>query len=58
MNVNPAGSITISGLAVLQSPRPVDPQKGHRNVVFDANFCIVKGSETVTMALLRYFTSN
>lgn len=55
MTLNSAGSITLSGVVVLQSPRPVDPQKGPRNVVFDANFCIVEGSQTVTMALLRYF---
>jgi hypothetical protein len=58
MNVTTPGSITISGVAVLQSPRAVDPQKGPRNVVFDANFCIVEGSQTVTMGLLRYFASN
>jgi hypothetical protein len=52
------GSITISGVVILQSPRPIDPQKGPRNVVFDANFCIVEGSQTVTMALLRYFAPN
>lgn len=56
--MNAAGSATISGLAVLESPRSVDPQKGPRNVVFDASFCIVEGSETVTMGLLRYFASN
>ena len=56
--MNAAGSATISGLAVLESPRCVDPQKGSRNVVFDANFCIVEGSETVAMGLLRYFASN
>ena len=56
--MNAAGSATISGLAVLESPRCVNPQKGPRNVVFDANFCIVEGSETVTMGLLRYFASN
>ena len=52
------GSITISGVVVLQSPRAIDPQKGLRNMVFDANFCIVEGSQTATMALLRYFASN
>ena len=56
--MNGAGSATISGLAVLESPQCVDPQKGPRNVVFDANFCIVEGSETVTMGLLQYFTLN
>lgn len=55
MNINSPGSVTISGVVILQSPRPIDPQKGPRNVIFDANFCIVEGSQTVTMALLRYF---
>jgi hypothetical protein len=58
MNVNSPGSVTISGVAILQSPRAIDPQRGPRNVVFDANFCIVEGSQTVTMALLRHFASN
>ena len=55
MNVNSPGSVTISGVVILQSPQPIDPQKGPRNIVFDANFCIVKGSQTVTMALLWNF---
>jgi hypothetical protein len=54
---SPAGSVTLSGVAILQSPRAIDPQKGPRNVVFDVNFCIVEGSQTVSMALLRYFAS-
>jgi hypothetical protein len=58
MNINSPGFITIAGLAVLQSPRPIDPHKGPRNVVFDVNLCIVEGSQTVTMALLRYFAPN
>ena len=58
MNINPTGSITISGLAILQSPQAIDPQKGPRNVVFDANFYIVEGSETGTMGLLQSFASN
>jgi hypothetical protein len=57
MSVNP-GFITISGVVILQSPRAIDPQKGPRNVVFDANYCIVEGSTTVTMALLRFFAPN
>lgn len=52
-----AGSICIAGLAVLESPRAIDPQKGIRHVAFDASFCIVKGSETITLTLLRYFAS-
>ena len=55
---NTPGSVTISGTVILQRPRAIDPQQGPRNVVFDANFCIVEGSETATMALLRYFASN
>ena len=58
MNINSPGSVTISGVVILQSPRDIDPQKGPRNVVFDANFCIVEGSQSVTMALLRHFASN
>ena len=55
MTTTSPGSVTISGVAVLQSPRPVDPHKGPRNIIFDVNLCIVEGSQTVTMALLRYF---
>jgi hypothetical protein len=58
MNAITPGSITLSGVVVLQSPRAIDPQRGPRNVVFDANFCIVEGSQTATMALLRYFAPN
>ena len=57
MNNNSPGSVTISGIVILQSPRAIDPKQGNRNIVFDANFCIVEGSQTVTMALLRYFAS-
>ena len=52
-----AGSICIAGVVVLESPRAVDPQKGIRHVVFDANFCIVQETETVTLSLLQYFAS-
>lgn len=55
--MNSPGAISIAGITVLESPRAVDPQKGPRHVVFDANFCIVQGSETVTLTLLRYFAS-
>jgi hypothetical protein len=58
MASTPAGSVTVSGVVVLQSPRAVNPQRGPRNVVFDANFCVVEGSRTVAMALLRYFAPN
>jgi hypothetical protein len=55
MALTSAGSVTLAGLVVLQAPRAVDPHKGPRNVVFDANFYVVEGSQTVTMALLRFF---
>jgi hypothetical protein len=55
--MNSTGSVSIAGVVVLESPRAVDPQKGSRHIVFDANFCITQGSETVTTALLRYFAS-
>jgi len=55
--MNSAGSISIAGVVVLESPRAVDPQKGPRHVVFDASFCIVQETETVTLSLLRYFAS-
>ena len=58
MTTTSAGSVTIAGTAILQSPRAIDPRKGPRNVVFDANLCIVEGSLTITMALLRYFAPN
>ena len=51
------GSISIAGLVVLESPRAVDPHKGPRHVVFDANFCIIRESESITMGLLRFFAS-
>ena len=47
----------IAGAVVLECPRAVDPHKGPRHVVFDANFCIVRQSESITMGLLRFFAS-
>ena len=52
------GSVSIAGVVVLESPQAVDPQKRPRHVIFDANFCIVRESETITMTLLRFFASN
>ncbi|KAF8798914.1 hypothetical protein BYT27DRAFT_7177119 [Phlegmacium glaucopus] len=49
------GYISVSAITILACPRPVDPQKGARNIVFDANFYIVEGSETSSLGLLRYF---
>ena len=50
--------MSIAGVVILESPRAVNPEKGPRHVLFDANFCVVKCSETVTMGLLHYFASN
>ena len=49
------GFISISAITLLASPRPVDPQRGTRNIIFDANFYIVDGSQTSSLGLLRYF---
>jgi hypothetical protein len=50
-----SGFISLSAITFLASPRPVDPQRGTRNIVFDSNLFIVDGSETSCLALLRYF---
>ena len=52
------GYISISAIVVLAFPRPIDPEKGLRNVVFDVNFYITQGSQTLSMALLRYFAAD
>lgn len=52
------GHISLAGLAVLQSPRAVEPEKGRRHVVIDATFFVVDGSQTATIGLLRYFASD
>jgi hypothetical protein len=49
------GFVALSGITVLTPPRAIDPQKGSRNVVFDANFFIVDGSDTSSLTLLRFF---
>ena len=56
--MNSTGSVSIAGVIILKSPRAVNPEKGPWHVLFNTNFCVVKGSETVTMGLLRYFASN
>ncbi len=49
------GYISISAITMLTSPRPIDPQKGNRNVVFDTTLYIGECSQTSTLALFRYF---
>jgi hypothetical protein len=51
------GYISIAGSAVLQFPRPVDPQRGRRHVVFDTSFFVVEGTRSTSIGLLRYFSS-
>jgi hypothetical protein len=53
--MNSPGYMSISTVAVLASPRPIDPQKGPRNVVFDANLYIAEDMQQSSLALLRYF---
>ena len=53
--MNSPGYISISTIAVLASPRPVEPQKGPRNVVFDANLYIAEDTDQSSLALLHYF---
>ena len=52
------GYTSISAIVVLESPRPVDPAKGQRNLAFDANFFVTDGSQTASLGLLRYFASD
>ena len=49
--MNSPGYISISTMAVLASPQPVEPQKGLRNIVFND----IKQS---SLALLHYFVSD
>ena len=53
--MNSPGYISISTIAVLASPWPVDPQKGSRNIVFDANLYIAEDMKQSALALLCYF---
>jgi len=53
--MNSPGYISISAVAILASPRPIEPQKGNRNILFDANLFIADGTQSSTMGLLRYF---
>jgi hypothetical protein len=53
--MNSPGYISISTIAVLASPRPVDPQKGTRNIVFDANLYIAEDMQQSSLCLLRFF---
>jgi len=52
------GYISIAAIAVLESPRPINPEKGQRNIALDANFFITEGSRTPCLGLIRYFTSD
>jgi len=51
------GYVSIAAITVLECPQPVEPQKGYRNVGFDANFYITEGSQTATVGFLCYFAS-
>ncbi|KAF8954245.1 hypothetical protein BDZ97DRAFT_1928530 [Flammula alnicola] len=49
------GHVFVTGVVILADARPVDPQRGNRNVVFDVNFPVKDGKKR-TLGLLRYFT--
>jgi hypothetical protein len=49
------GHVLLTGVVILTNSRPVDPQKGNRNVAFDVNLP-VKDGKNRTLGLLRYFT--
>jgi hypothetical protein len=49
------GQIFVNGVVILANARPVDPQKGNRNVAFDVNLPVKDGKKR-TLGLLRYFT--
>lgn len=49
------GQIIVTGVVILTNPRPVDPQRGNRNVVFDVNLPVKDGKKH-TLGLLCYFT--
>lgn len=52
---SPTGQIIITGIIILAHPRPIDPQKGNRNVAFDVTIP-VKDGNTSALGVLRYFT--
>jgi hypothetical protein len=52
------GHISITAPAILECPRPVDPQKGNRHLVFDGTFYIDQDTGSSTVGLLRYFASD
>ena len=52
---SPTGQIILTGIVILANARPIDPEKGNRNVAFDVTLP-VKDGNTSTLGLLRYFT--
>ena len=51
------GYVSISAIAVLESPQPINPEKGLRNIALDANFYVIEGSQTACIGLVRHFAS-
>ena len=45
-------------LAILECPRPVEPQKGNRHLVFDGTFNINQDTSSAMIVLLWYFASD
>jgi len=53
-----SGYVSIAAVVVLETPRPIDPQKGQRNLALDVNFYVPESTQMASLALLRYFASN
>ena len=53
-----ASYISIAAIVVLESPRSINPEKGQRNIAFDANFFARESTRSKSMGLLRYFVTD
>ncbi|KAF8970130.1 hypothetical protein BDZ97DRAFT_1792117 [Flammula alnicola] len=51
----PAGSIVMSTVSMLSNPRPIDAQKGTRNILLDANVYCEDHHRQTTLGVVRYF---
>lgn len=49
------GGTTISAVAVLTNPRPIDKTRGPRNLLFDVNIYVADDHDSPSLGLFRYF---
>jgi hypothetical protein len=52
---SPAGQTILTGIMMLANPRPIDPQKGPRNLAFDVTLP-AEDAHKPSLGVLRYFT--